>query len=416
MRLSRTDRESILQKSLALIEKKHFNPEFKCPGWRKTLEVRSQRVLETQTHEEFEMGMDELVSLLGTSHTLFFHQNAKRVAARYAICATVQPVQTQRGLSWMFQDVFEDGPASQAGMELGDLLLAVNHKEIRPPAKPFFKMGETNTTIIEKGLGHQTSLPLVIPQPRYRRHRPMCLPRLLSIRKLPSGIGWLRITFFRGIFGMTMAKQIDQAFDELKDCDRLIVDLRGNCGGGVGCLRLMSYFTPEKTPVGYSLSRTLIRRLAGQPYDRATFPQYSKLPSSRFEVVRNIFRYAFTDKSITYLTEGLGPQLFHGRMVLLVNQHTSSASEIVAGFASRNKLATVMGTKTAGELLGGFSFKAGHGYILRLPTSAFCLWHGDEMLDGKGLSPDIEVPLSYESLKEGKDSQLEAAIQRVGQM
>jgi carboxyl-terminal processing protease len=416
MRLSQSDRESILRKTLELIEKKHFNPEFNCPGWRKTLEARSPKALETQTPEEFEVEMDGLVSLLGTSHTLFFHQNAKRVAARYAICATVQPTRTQNGFFWMFQDVFEDGPASQAGLEPGDLLLAVNHGEIHPPAKPFFRMGETNTVTIEKRFGHQASLPLVIPQPRYRRHRPMCLPRLISTRKLPNGIGLLQVTFFRGIFGMTIARQIDQAFAELKDCDRLIVDLRGNYGGGVGCFRLMGYFTPAKVPVGYSLSRTLIRRLAGQSYDKETFIQFSKLPSSRFEIVRNIFRFLFTNKSVTYLTEGLGPQRFQGRMVLLVNEHTSSASEIVAGFVSRNRLATVIGTRTAGELLGGFSFKAGHGYILRLPTSAFCLWQGDEMLDGKGLPPDVEVPLSYELLKEGRDSQLEAAIQRVLEM
>jgi len=33
------------------------------------------------------------------------------------------------------------------------------------------------------------------------------------------------------------------------------VDLRGNTGGGIGGLGLMSYLTPGKTEVGYSLTR-----------------------------------------------------------------------------------------------------------------------------------------------------------------
>ena len=113
------------------------------------------------------------------------------------------------------------------------------------------------------------------------------------------------------------------------------------------------------------------------------------------------------------MTEGLGPRHFHGRMVLLVNEYTSSASEIVAGFVSRNHLAPVLGTQTAGELLGGFTFKVGHGYFLRLPHGTFCLWEGDEVLDGKGVTPDVIEPCSPEALRSGVDNQLEKAVELV---
>ena len=43
-------------------------------------------------------------------------------------------------------------------------------------------------------------------------------------------------------------------------------------------------------------------------------------------------RFAFRDRSIAIFTEGLGPQKFHGRAVLLVNQHRASAAEMIAGF------------------------------------------------------------------------------------
>ena len=56
---------------------------------------------------------------------------------------------------------------------------------------------------------------------------------------------------------------------------------------------------------------------------------------------------------------GLGPQKFHGRAVLLVNQHTASAAEMMTGFVKENRLATIVGTRTAGEVLGGKVFKVG---------------------------------------------------------
>lgn len=45
-------------------------------------------------------------------------------------------------------------------------------------------------------------------------------------------------------------------------------------------------------------------------------------------------------------TEGLGDQAFHGRVGILVNEHSTSAAEMLAQFAEENALATIIGTKT----------------------------------------------------------------------
>ena len=60
---------------------------------------------------------------------------------------------------------------------------------------------------------------------------------------------------FPGAVRIDLAKMFDTAFARLRDATRLIVDLRGNTGGGIGGLRLMRYLTPGKTDVGYSLTR-----------------------------------------------------------------------------------------------------------------------------------------------------------------
>ena len=103
-----------------------------------------------------------------------------------------------------------------------------------------------------------------------------------------------------------------------------------------------------------------------------------------------ILKYALGDKSISLYTEGLGPQKFYSRVVLLVNEHTASAAEMLAAFAAENKLAKIVGTKTAGRLLSGSAFRVGHGHILRVPTAAYLTW-SRQSLEGTGITPDVEI-------------------------
>ena len=109
------------------------------------------------------------------------------------------------------------------------------------------------------------------------------------------------------------------------------------------------------------------------------------------------------------VTEGLGPQPFHGRIVLLINEHTHSAAEMVASFGKQNHLATIVGTRTAGEVLGGANFKLPGGYILRMPVAGWYTWQG-ECIEGNGVEPDFVVDNSPESLGAGADAQLDKAV------
>ena len=110
------------------------------------------------------------------------------------------------------------------------------------------------------------------------------------------------------------------------------------------------------------------------------------------------------------VTEGLGPQPFHGRIVVLINEHTHSAAEMVASFAKQNHHATIVGTRTAGEVLGGANFKLRGGYILRMPVAGWYTSQG-ECIEGKGVEPDFTVENSPASLANRADSQLQKALE-----
>jgi len=74
-----------------------------------------------------------------------------------------------------------------------------------------------------------------------------------------------------------------------------------------------------------------------------------------------------------------------GRVVILVNEHTLSAGEMVAAFAQENGLATIIGAKTSGRLLSGVTFKVGFGYMVGLPVAAFLTREG-RLIEGKGVA------------------------------
>ncbi|MCI0724186.1 MAG: S41 family peptidase [Acidobacteria bacterium] len=403
--LNRNDREAIFKKVCRLVETRHFNPKLNGVDWDAVVEARRDRILQIDSAEEFEKEMHELVSQLKTSHTGFFHRSARRIPARFAINATFQRCQTNDGERWMFLDVHEGGPAHAAGIEPGDLLMALNGQEITPPMQPMFRMGEAIKIGVQRRDGTQFPGTLPIPSPK-SKHRPMAIPRAISFSKLSDGIGLLKATMFPGAVGIDVAHDITHAIRELADCARLIIDLRGNTGGGIGGLRLMSYLTPDKLPVGYSLTK----RRAGKGYDKEKLPRFTKIPSHKSALLWLTLRYALIDKSIVVVTEGLGPQKFHGRIVLLVNQHTTSAGEMIAAFAQENNLATIVGTTTAGRLLSGSVFKVGHGYILGLPVAGYLTWQG-VLLEGKGVLPDVNLELSCEALRESRDTQMDKAIE-----
>jgi C-terminal processing protease CtpA/Prc len=175
----------------------------------------------------------------------------------------------------------------------------------------------------------------------------------------------------------------------------------------------MSYLTPNRVPVGYSLTR--------KGEDRKWRPDQlaciDRLPATRLDTLKMAVRFLVLhrDRSIRLVTEGLGSKPFHGRVVMLVNEHTLSAGEMVAAFAKENRLARIVGTRTGGQVLGGANFTVGHGFVIRFPAAGWYSWSG-AVVEGCGVQPEVDVPLSIDALRHGNDNQLETALAEVQAM
>lgn len=403
--LTEPQRRTVLDKVLSLVDTKFMGADIEVNQLR---DAHETRVVNANTPEDFEQALDGMLRDLKTSHTGLFHEARPRSAGRIAMAATLTKASTPTdGQRWVFQDVHPGGVAAAVGIESGDVLLSVDDQELVPPAAIPFRLGQSYTIAVRKPDGSTTRSTLAIPGSREKK-RPIVVPdQVVSARRLDPDVGYIRVSMFPGVLGMDVARDISRAVSEL-NCGRLVIDLRGNTGGGIGCLRVMSHLCADRRGVGYSIGR----KLARNGYDKNRLPQFDRIPTSKLQVLPLIAKFGLAGRSVAVFTEALGVQRHHGHVAMLVNEHSASAAEMVAAFAAEYRLATLVGTTTAGRLVATSAFKVGFGYRVVMPVATYYTWHGTN-LEGRGLQPTIEEPFSFEASVHGRDNQLERAVQAV---
>lgn len=254
MSLNLNERAKIVASVKKHVLKNHINVAgVNYDAWSKLVDERTPALLSAETGE-FETGVQQLLSELGSSHTVFYRGSGTQVLPQHSINATLRSVKLGDAEHWMFLDVFDDGPAHVAGIKPGDLVVAVDGMSYAPPSLPPFRTGRTYTLSVSNSRRENTlDLTIHVPARRGTKARPPIVePKSLVHTMLPGNVGLLKIVYFPGAFGMRFAKTLDAAIRDLKakDCDRLIIDLRGNIGGSLGFSRLASYMCPGRDPLG----------------------------------------------------------------------------------------------------------------------------------------------------------------------
>jgi carboxyl-terminal processing protease len=393
-------RTQILDSVVSLCEQRFYDPKLHGIQLRELASAQSTDILTTPCFS------NAVNSLLGELHAYpveFFHESERRVGLWKVIKCSFHTVNGH----WMFQDVLVDGYADRAGVKSGALLLEINGNAVDTPDTPKFPITpEVRVTFQNPNSAPDTFVfdPTAKEDENSTKYVVHGMPE--------PGIGYIRISKFPGLLGMRVAQATDAAIRTFNRPRALIVDIRGNLGSvGAGNLRLMGYFTPDKRPVGYSLTRAR----AEQGYRREDLAQFTQIPRSRLLAPLTLLKFKDNDKSIVVVTEGFGRQSFQSRIVMLVNEHTISGGEIVAGFASDHKLATLVGTATAGKLLGWSTHSLQDDCFLTLPTVNYLTWEG-KSFEGTGVIPDIGVPFDPDAASNGIDTQLEAALNTARQL
>lgn len=409
MTLTIQQKAAILKNVEREVETKFYNPLADLPGWRAAWPEDKDSILASADTKEFEARVSVSLARLKSSHVAFFHGSGAGVPASHALNATFLKSDDAEPV-WLFLDVLEGGVASKAGIVSGESLAKVDGNRVSPPNMLRFDLGSRHELTVISRDGKERAVPIALAPPSDKGRPPMSEVRAVHSRKLTDDIGYVRVAYFPGAAGNQFAAMYERALADLGSIRGLVIDLRGNLGGGLGSLRVMSSLCSDKRPIGYNISRSA----ADKGFRKEDLPRIDRIPSGKFGLLAMFVRFKFLnrDRSIALFTEGLGPRPFHGRIAILINEHTKSAAEMVADFAVTHNLATLVGTRTAGEVLGAVNFVVGEGYRLRMPIGGWLTWDA-RLLERRGVSPQVSAEPSPLDLRIGSDRPLEAALASV---
>ena len=408
MELTKEQREKLLDKIQATVSTKYYDPAFDKTKWQALVSQHREAIIGAGSTADFEKNISKLLNEL-SPRTLGLLSKHTPITPRNAINASFSVHVVDGERRWVFQDVLPGGVASTAGAKSGDVLLTIDGTRAQPAegnaGEPHFEMRETITLTVARGIpARETTLLLKTASPKYKDN-PYSEPKALVAEDKGNGTAYLKVNLFPGKIGIDFARELDELFkSRFASAQRLLIDLRGNPGGGIGGLALMSYLTPNRLPIGYSKNR----KMAQDGQDPSTLPVFSKVPRSKLAIPGLALKFA-GKTSVHLYTEALGQQSFKGKVVILVNEHSTGAAEMLAQFAQENQLATILGTKTPGRMVSRTATKLGNDYRLVVPVAAYISGKGKQ-IEGNGIVPDVEVPWSYQDAVAGKDNQLEAAI------
>ena len=106
------------------------------------------------------------------------------------------------------------------------------------------------------------------------------------------------------------------------------------------------------------------------------------------------------------------PGAYTGPVAILIDGSSASTSEVFAGGMQDIGRAVVIGERSAGAALPSIFEKLPTGALFQYAIADFKTPKG-VLVEGRGVVPDREVKLTRRALLEGRDTQLEAAIEQV---
>ncbi len=261
--------------------------------------------------------------------------------------------------------VLEGGPALEAGLRAKDVIAAINDESsltLTPEQAVERIRGPAGSTVKLTVLRGQEAQEFSLTRAKITN------PSVRS--EIVDGIGYLRISRF----GDDTASLADQAAIEFKEANvkGVILDLRGNGGGYVGTAQAVASLWLKPGSV-------VVQEKAG-------------------------------DRVLDTLKSSGDPTLLDVPTVVLIDGGSASASEIVAGALSDNNAAKLVGEKSYGkgsvqELL---TLRSGAG--LKITVAKWYTPKGSN-INGDGLKPDEEIPMTAEQYNAGDDTQRARAME-----
>lgn len=260
--------------------------------------------------------------------------------------------------------IYPNTPAMEAGLQIDDIILKVNDTEITQDTNveiaSLLKKNEQNTLKIKR---NEEILEIKI-QPKE-----LNTPLTREVKEQNGKkIGYIYIPSFTN----TVAEEFEKALQELEasSIESLIIDLRANSGGLLaGATKIASLFL-EKEKTIYSLeSKEKTETFKDDTEEKREYP-----------------------------------------IVVLINEGTASASEILAAALKESYGATLVGSVSYGKGKVQQTKTLEDGSMVKYTTARWLTPSG-ECIDGMGIFPNYSIPIEKDENGNYIDTQLPKALE-----
>jgi carboxyl-terminal processing protease len=266
----------------------------------------------------------------------------------------------------------EGSPAFVAGIKSGDLITRIDETPVK---------GLTMDQAVKRMRGEpNTKVVLTIFRKTENRTFPVTITRaeiqVQSVRgkMIEPGFAWLRISQFQDRTVNDFARKLEEFYAADPNLKGIVLDLRNDPGGKLeGAIAVSAAFLPSSTVVVSTKGQVASARATykAQPFDYLRGNEADPLRRLP-EAVKNV------------------------PMVVLVNDGSASASEIVAGALQDHKRAVVMGSQTFGKgsvqsvicLEGRYPLEKCPGAGMKLTTQRYYTPNG-RSIQAEGIVPDV---------------------------
>lgn len=347
--------------------------------WEQHAHAARSGIVGAATLEEAARRINALLALLATSHTalhtpddVFYYLQSDAFWGKAGFAGIGLFSERIDGRDFI-DAILEGSPAEQAGLKVGDEIVAVDGAPYHPIRSFRGKSGLKAAV----GVRRRRDGPLdtiLVPVVTVRPLEAFSAATLASARVIEREgrrIGYVHVWASMGgsasaleevlaRFGIGRSRNSTERLTPLI-VDGLIVDMRGKIGGYLGvAARFLEHIDPRGPDVVFSTTQ--------QPRPWG---------------------------------------LVRGRSTVLIDHHTRSAAELFVHAYRRERQGPLIGTRTAGAVSSGYLQRMPLDCVLHLAITGISV--DGEVLEGRGVGPDIEVarPVPYSG---GADPVLGAAV------
>lgn len=392
-------RQDAFDKVWNTINEKHYDPTFGGVDWINVRELYLPKAKAAKSDEDFHNVLRQMLAELKLSHFNIFPPPPAIGTENDANASVGIELKWIGGAPVVFR-VDAGSPAAAAGIKTGYVLNKVDGKLVSETLKPLQEslanrrssemmrrvylertaeaiMGGKPDTKVRLEFLDGEDKPIAVELNRVKYTGEMSQPVgnfpkqrvIFESRLLPENIGYIRFS----MWVIPQSAKIRSAIREYANADGIIIDLRGNPGGVGGMAGgVAGLLSDKQISLGSMNSRSGSMSLLG----------YAQ------------------------------PSPYLGKVVVLTDHGSASTSEMFAAGMQENGRGKVIGETSAGAILLSVFDPLPTGYVFQYAISDYKS-PKNILIEGRGVKPDREVPLTRESLLAGRDVQLDAAIAEI---